>query len=79
MRWIGGSAEFRYGGRGARAIFDDRLECPATTGEIGTSVFDLVPLGEYGLVMRGFRLESDALLYSRPPVAIDEPCEASSY
>lgn len=79
MRWIGGSAEFRYGGRGARAIFDDRLECPATTGELGTSVFDLFPLGEYGLVMRGFRLESDALLYSRPPVAIDEPCEASSY
>jgi hypothetical protein len=79
MRWIGGSAEFRFRGRGARAIFDDRLECPATTGEIGTSVFDLFPLGEYGLVMRGFRLESDALLYSRPPVAIDEPCEASSY
>lgn len=79
MRWIAGTAEFRYGGRGARAIFDDNLECPTTTGQIQPSVFDLFPLGEYGLVLRGFRLESDALLYSRPPVEIDEPCEASSY
>jgi hypothetical protein len=79
MRWIGGSSAFRFGGRGPRAIFDDGLECPATTGEIQPSVFDLFPLGEYGLVLRAFRLESDALLYSRPPVAIDEPCEASSY
>lgn len=79
MRWIGGMSAFRFGGSGARAVFDDGLECPATTEQIQPSVFDLFPLGEYGLVLRGFRFESDALLYSRPPVAIDAACEASSY
>lgn len=80
MRWIGGAAAFLYGGRGVRAVFDDKLECTATSGDIQPSVFDLLPLGEYGLVVRGFRLESDALLYSRPPpMAIDTPCEASAF